>query len=165
MLKPSKLFNLKNPIHFLALGCGSGLMPIAPGTAGSLMAILFFIPLAKLNLSLYILITLLCSIFGCYICGKASSDAKVHDHGAIVFDEFVGMFITLLPIIILNLDSTSFIYLGSGFIIFRFFDMLKPWPISYFDKNIAGGIGIMLDDIIAGIIAAIVLTLEIKYIL
>lgn len=140
-------FKLSNPIHFLALGFGSGLVPKAPGTFGTLAAIpVFFLALNLGNLY-YLLLLLIMSVAGVYICGKAAKDAGVHDHGAIVWDEIVGFMITMYLI------PVNWLTVLVGFALFRFFDILKPWPISYLDKNCHGGLGIMLDDIVAGIAA------------
>jgi phosphatidylglycerophosphatase A len=140
-------FSLSNPIHFLALGFGSGLAPKAPGTFGTLAAIPLFLLLAPLDNMIYLTLIILMSVTGVYICGKAAKDAGVHDHGAIVWDEFVGLLITMF------LMPVTWQTILVGFALFRFFDILKPWPISYLDKNCHGGLGIMLDDIVAGIAA------------
>ena len=145
--RASELFNIKNPIHFLALGFGSGLSPKAPGTMGTLAAVPLVILCANLSLNTFIAITVLISLIGIWICDKASKDAGVHDHGAIVWDEIAGYFITMIAIPI------TWQTLLVGFIIFRIFDIIKPWPISIADKKVGGGFGIMLDDIIASILA------------
>jgi phosphatidylglycerophosphatase A len=140
-------FRLSNPIHFLALGFGSGLAPKAPGTFGTLAAIpVFFLALYLDNL-MYLLLLTIMSVTGVYICGKAAEDAGVPDHGGIVWDEIVGFMITMYLI------PVTWLSVLVGFALFRFFDILKPWPISYLDKNCHGGLGIMLDDIVAGIAA------------
>ncbi|OUS23284.1 phosphatidylglycerophosphatase A [Thalassotalea sp. 42_200_T64] len=143
----AELFDIKNPVHFLALGFGSGLSPKAPGTMGTLAAIPLFLLCAQLPFYAFIAITILISIVGIWICDKASKDAGVHDHGAIVWDEIAGFFITMIAI------PVSWQSIIVGFILFRIFDILKPWPISIADKQVTGGFGIMLDDIIAGILA------------
>lgn len=143
----AELFDIKNPVHFLALGFGSGLSPKAPGTMGTLAAIPLFLLCAQLPFYAFIAVTLLISIVGIWICDKASKDAGVHDHGAIVWDEIAGFFITMIAI------PVSWQSIVVGFILFRIFDILKPWPISIADKQVTGGFGIMLDDIIAGILA------------
>ena len=140
-------FRLSNPIHFLALGFGSGLAPKAPGTFGTLAAVPLFLLLFGLSDLIYVSLVTLMSVAGIYICGKAAKDAGVHDHGAIVWDESVGVLITMF---LMPLTWQTVIV---GFALFRFFDILKPWPISYLDKNCHGGLGIMLDDIVAGIAA------------
>ena len=147
MTASTEQFKLSDPIHFLALGFGSGLAPKAPGTFGTLAGIPVFLLAASLMPVAYILLVLLMSITGIYICGKAAKDAGVHDHGAIVWDEIVGFMITMFLIPI------SWQSLLLGFILFRLFDIFKPWPISYLDKHCHGGFGIMIDDIVAGIAA------------
>lgn len=145
MAASTENFQLSNPIHFLALGFGSGLAPKAPGTFGTLAAIPVFFLAINLDNLYYLALLIIMSIAGIYICGKAAKDAGVHDHGAIVWDEIVGFMITMymLPV--------TWLTVLVGFALFRFFDILKPWPISYLDKNCHGGLGIMLDDIVAGI--------------
>ena len=145
--KSTALFSLSNPIHFLALGFGSGLSPKAPGTFGTLAAIPVFLLLIQFSAIVYAIATLLVCITGIYICGKAAEDAGVHDHGAIVWDEIAGFLITMLLI------PVTWQSIVVGFILFRIFDILKPWPISYIDKNIHGGFGIMFDDVVAGLLA------------
>lgn len=85
---------------------------------------------------------------GCLICQRTSDDMKVHDHGSIVWDEFIGMWITLMAI-----PTVSWEWILTGFFIFRIFDMWKPWPIRWFDRRVSGGFGIMIDDVIAAIFA------------
>ena len=145
--KATELFNILNPIHFLALGFGSGLVPKAPGTFGTLAAVPLVVLMSSISNVYLAVIILLMSVFGIYICGKAAADAGIHDHGAIVWDEIVGLLITMFMMPI------SWQSILTGFILFRFFDILKPWPISYLDKNCHGGFGIMIDDIVAGFAA------------
>ncbi|MBA6335707.1 MULTISPECIES: phosphatidylglycerophosphatase A [unclassified Colwellia] len=147
MSKSTENFRITNPIHFLALGFGSGLLPKAPGTYGTLAAIPLYLLLAPTSVSTYLAIVIIMSIAGIYICGKAAEDAGVPDHGAIVWDEIVGFLITMF---LVPLTWQSIVV---GFILFRIFDIFKPWPISYVDKNLHGGLGIMVDDILAGLAA------------
>lgn len=140
-------FNLKNPIHFLALGFGTGVAPKAPGTFGTLAALPFLYFLSFATLVEYLWVTAVVCLAGIYICGKAASDAGEHDHGAIVWDEIAGYIITMIAI------PMTWQSLLVGFILFRFFDILKPWPISFIDKKCHGGLGIMLDDVVAGLMA------------
>jgi phosphatidylglycerophosphatase A len=147
MSKSTENFRLANPIHFLALGFGSGLLPKAPGTYGTFAAIPLYLLLAPTSMSTYLIIVMIMSVAGIYICGKAAKDAGVHDHGAIVWDEIVGFIITMFMV------PLSWQSIVVGFILFRIFDIFKPWPISYIDKNLHGGLGIMVDDIIAGLAA------------
>jgi phosphatidylglycerophosphatase A len=137
----------------LAFGFGSGLSPKAPGTIGTLAAIPLWWLLAQLPLSSYLIIVFISAIVGIYICGAAAKTLGVHDHGGIVWDEFVGFWIAMAA---LPVTWTSLIL---GFVLFRFFDILKPWPISWLDKKVSGGFGIMIDDIAAGIASALVLIL------
>lgn len=148
MSEPAK-FNLSNPVHFLALGFGTGLAPKAPGTFGTLATLPFFYFMMDLPVALYVAITIIFSIVGIYLCGKTAKDSGVHDHGAIVWDEIVGYLITMIGVAI------SWQSLLVGFVLFRFFDILKPWPISYLDKHVHGGLGIMIDDVAAGLAALI----------
>jgi phosphatidylglycerophosphatase A len=143
--------NWFNPIHLLALGFGSGAAPKAPGTCGTLVAVLIYWPLSQLSPEHYLLMLLVTSVMGIYICGQTAKDLGVHDHGSIVWDEFVGFWITMFA------APVGWVWVVVGFVLFRFFDIIKPWPISWIDKNITGGLGIMLDDVIAGVMAAGVL--------
>jgi len=140
--------NFKDPVHWLAFGLGSGLSPRAPGTVGTIAALpIYWFFLQDLSLPMYLAVLVLTSLIGVYLCHKTAKDLKVHDHGGIVFDEWVGMWITLL------LVPQGWEWLLLGFVLFRFFDIVKPWPIKFFDEKVAGGLGIMLDDIVAGLIA------------
>lgn len=145
--------SLAKPVHFLALGFGSGLAAKAPGTFGTLAAIPLYLLMTHLSLPLYLGITVLSAIAGIYICGKAAKDMGVHDHGAIVWDEVVGLLITMAA------APTGLIWLALGFGLFRFFDIVKPWPIRWLDAKIHGGFGIMIDDVLAGVFAFISLQL------
>ncbi|MDH5765425.1 MAG: phosphatidylglycerophosphatase A [Gammaproteobacteria bacterium] len=148
---------LKNPIHFLSLGFGSGLMPFAPGTFGTLAAIPVYLLLWKLSVLHYSLVVLVLFILGVFLCQKTSDELGVHDHSGIVFDEFVGFFITMIAV------PHDWKWIVTGFVLFRLFDIVKPWPISYLDKKVHGGMGIMLDDVLAGIFALGVMHLLILY--
>ncbi|ABK47337.1 phosphatidylglycerophosphatase [Shewanella sp. ANA-3] len=141
--------SLKNPIHFLALGFGSGLAAKAPGTFGTLAAVPLYLLLAQLPLSWYLVVTLVCVLAGIYICDKAAKDMGVHDHGAIVWDEVAGLLITMVA------APAGVLWLVVGFVLFRLFDIIKPWPIRWLDAKVEGGFGIMIDDVLAGIFALI----------
>lgn len=147
MTTEKAVFKLSNPTHFLALGFGSGLAPKAPGTFGTLAAVPLFVLCASLSNLVLGLLILVMSVIGIYLCGKTAEDVGVDDHPAIVWDEFAGFFITMY------LSDVTWLTLLVGFALFRFFDILKPWPISIADKKLHGGVGIMLDDILAGIAA------------
>lgn len=156
---PKQKLRLTNPVHLLAVGFGSGLSPIVPGTMGSLAAIPFWwFLLQGLSIGPYIAILLIASVAGIYLCQKTADDMGVHDHGSIVWDEFVGMWIVLLAIPVHNWQ-----WILTAFVIFRVLDMWKPWPIRWFDRHVHGGFGIMIDDIIAGIIAALFVILIALY--
>lgn len=160
--KSSKVtFNLSNPVHWLALGFGSGLLKPAPGTWGTLSAIPLYLLVVHLGWHGLIEFSLLISamfVLGIYLCGKTSRDVGVDDHSAIVWDEFVGLFITFYAVP----PTLSNIVLG--FLLFRLFDILKPWPISIADRSLHGGFGIMLDDVLAGILACLALHAVINFI-
>ena len=140
--------NLKNPIHFLAVGFGSGLLKPAPGTWGSLVGTILAILLWKLTACtvFFILLTLVSFIVGCYICEKTSRDLGVHDDGRIVWDEIVAIFL-----IFAFLPEYNWLYYLLAFATFRLFDIVKPYPIRYFDQHLKGGLGIMFDDILAAV--------------
>lgn len=144
---------LRNPVHLLAFGFGSGLAPKAPGTFGTLAAIPFYLLLDQLPLAIYALALILSFALGVWICEKTARDLGVHDHGGIVWDEFVGLWITLF------VAPPAWWWIVVGFLLFRFFDIVKPFPISWFDRNVKGGLGIMLDDAIAGTFAWLCLQL------
>lgn len=155
---PLDLISLRNPIHFLALGFGSGLMKKAPGTWGSLAGlILGSFLLYCFGIIFFAFLTALCFVAGIYICQKTADEMGVHDHGAIVWDEIVGIFIVLL-----TLPDLSLLWLSLAFISFRFFDILKPYPIRYFDHQLENGFGIMFDDVLAAIYAILTLLIAQK---
>lgn len=142
----------RNPIHFLAFGLGSGAAPKAPGTFGTLAAVIpFYFILQHLTNQQYLFMLIITSIVGIYLCHKTAKDLGVHDHSGIVWDEFVGYWITMW------LAPTGWLYIVLGFALFRLFDILKPWPISWLDKNVGGGFGIMVDDILAGVMSLVIL--------
>ena len=146
--------HLKNPVYALGLGFGSGLAPVAPGTFGTLAAIPFYLLLSGLSLPLYIAVLVISAVVGVWICGQTADALGVHDHPAIVWDEFVGLWITMIA------APAGWLPLVLGFAFFRLFDVLKPWPISWLDKHVSGGLGIMVDDILAGVLACICLHLS-----
>ena len=147
-----KKINLKNPVHFLAIGFGSGLLKPAPGTWGTLAGLMLSILLWNITQSnlFFIFLTVISFIFGCYLCQKTSNDLGVHDDGRIVWDEIVAIFLMFVFLPEYNL----FTYILT-FISFRVFDILKPYPIRYFDEKLESGLGIMVDDILAAIFALI----------
>ena len=144
-----------NPIHFLAFGLGSGLSPKAPGTVGTVAAIPFYLLMQHLPLWQYSLILLIATAIGVWLCDKASKDLGVHDHPGIVWDEFCGYWLTMLA------APAGWFWVLYGFALFRLFDIWKPWPIGWLDARIGGGLGIMIDDIVAGVFALIALQLTV----
>ena len=149
---------LKHPLGFLALGFGSGLVPVAPGTAGTLAAVPLYLLLQPLTMNLYLALVVAMFIAGVPICTYAARRMGVHDHPAIVWDEVVGFLVTM------SFAPSGWLWVAIGFALFRFFDVLKPWPIRWCDQRVHGGVGIMLDDLIAGVFAAAVLQLLVVYI-
>lgn len=139
----------RDPVLFLAFGFGAGLAPKAPGTAGTLMAVPLYLWLSQFSQPVYLAVVAAVAVAGVAICGRAAATLRTHDHPGIVWDEFAGYLVTMIP------ASGSWISLLAGFMLFRLFDIWKPWPISVADKKISGGTGIMLDDLLAGIPAAI----------
>ncbi|VAW56186.1 Phosphatidylglycerophosphatase A [hydrothermal vent metagenome] len=149
---------LKNPLHFISVGFGTGLMPKAPGTFGTLAAIPLYFAMSDLSLWSYLLITALVTVAGIYLCAYTSNALGVHDHGGIVIDEIAGYLITMIAV------PFDWLWMIVGFLLFRFFDILKPWPISWIDKHVHGGLGIMLDDVLAGVFSLICLQAVIVFI-
>jgi phosphatidylglycerophosphatase A len=141
----------RNPVHFIAFGFGSGAAPVAPGTFGTLAAIPIYLLIAPLSLWGYLAIVVVMTILGIWLCDVTSKDMGVHDHSGIVWDEIVGYLITMAA------APQGWLWVVVGFFLFRFFDILKPWPISWIDKHVKGGWGIMLDDILAGVFALLAL--------
>lgn len=147
--RPSTIFT--DPVHFLAFGFGSGLSPVAPGTFGTVAAAVIYLFLAGLPLWLYLLVTVGVSLAGIWICGESSRMLGVHDHGGIVWDEFAGFLVTMIA------APSGWVWLAAGFLLFRFFDIVKPWPIRWLDQHVSGGLGIMVDDLLAGLYALAIL--------
>lgn len=147
--------------YFLGVGLGSGLSPKAPGTAGSFL-VLFFAPL-WMYIGTYpsLGVIAVAAVIGIPICGRTAQLMGVHDDGRIVWDEFVGQSMVLIPMLafgkLTTFDAMTFINILIAFGLFRLFDVWKPWPIRYFDRSVHGGFGIMFDDILAGLIAALVM--------
>ncbi len=144
---------LKNPVHFLSLGFGSGLAPYAPGTFGTLAAIPLYLLLQPLGIGVYLVVTFLAFLVGIWLCGETANALGVHDHSGIVWDEIVGYLITMIAV------PLNWKWILLGFLLFRLFDIAKPWPIKWVDSKVSGGLGIMLDDVLAGFFALIALHL------
>jgi phosphatidylglycerophosphatase A len=149
----------RNPVHFLAFGLGSGAAPRAPGTFGTLAAVLIYLALPTMSPLAYAVFLLAGFLLGVWICGKTARDIGVHDHGGIVWDEFIGFWLCMF------LAPPGLFWLLSGFVLFRVFDIVKPWPIRWFDRHVHGGFGIMIDDVLAGMMAWMCLQLMAVWIL
>ena len=147
MNNPTLKALLTNPNHFFAFGFGSGLARKAPGTAGTLVAIPIFWVIQDLSWPLYVSWLLVTFVLGVVWCGRSSRALGVHDHGGIVWDEMVGYWLTMF------FAPAGWQWMLLGFILFRFFDILKPWPIGAVDRRVHGGFGIMIDDVLAGVYA------------
>ncbi|WP_036535922.1 phosphatidylglycerophosphatase A family protein [Oceanobacter kriegii] len=134
--------------HWLAFGLGSGLAPKAPGTWGTLAAVpVWWLLLQDLPMTAYLVMLVATSVLGIYLCGKTAHDMNLHDHPGIVWDEWVGFWITCIAL------PAGWPWIVAAFVLFRFFDILKPWPIRWLDDQVHGGFGIMVDDILAGLMA------------
>ena len=153
-------------IYWLGIGLGSGLPRRAPGTWGTVGGLIVAIPLLSLGFVPFLIINILACLLGNAICGRTSELMGGHDNPHIVWDEWAGMWLTLLPLSYMGIANGNFwqniaqiptiVAIIIAFILFRFFDIIKPPPIGWADKKVAGGLGIMLDDIIAGVMAAAV---------
>ena len=141
---------LKDPVHFVAMGFSAGLLPFAPGTAGTLLAVLLELGARQLLpgvLQRSILVVAMIGL-GIWVCHVSARKLGRHDHQAIVWDEICGYFLTMLA------APPGWIWVVAGFLLFRLLDIVKPWPIREVDHRIGGGFGIMLDDIVAGLFSA-----------
>lgn len=150
-VSPSAGSLLRHPVQLLAFGFGSGLSPRAPGTAGTVLAVPLYLLVAQWSLLYYSVFVLLTAVIGVWICDRASRQLGVHDHPGIVWDEFVGFWITMWAV------PAGWQWVLAGFLLFRLFDIVKPWPISLLDKKVGGGFGIMIDDVLAGAFACLLL--------
>ncbi len=144
---------LTDPVLFMAFGFGSGLATKAPGTVGTLAAIPVYVLLIQSNLFAYSFATILVILSGIWICGSAAEKLGEHDFSGIVWDEIAGFLVTMWMV------PFSWQAVVTGFILFRVFDIFKPWPINWIDKKVHNGLGIMLDDLLAGLFAGLILAL------
>lgn len=145
--------DLRDPAHFIAFGFGSGLAPKAPGTFGTLAAIPIYLLLAQLPYAAYLGALLLSVVVGVWACGVSARKLGVHDHNGIVWDEVAGFLLTMA------VAAPTLANIVAGFLLFRLFDILKPWPIRWLDRQVHGGVGIMADDLLAAVFAALWLVL------
>jgi phosphatidylglycerophosphatase A len=156
---------LASPAGWLACGFGSGLTPVAQGTFGSLAALLPWLLLRELPLWIYLVLLLVGFAIGVWACDIAGRILGVSDHRSLVWDEFIGQWVTLVPLLVPALLPASDFHwwmLALGFFLFRLFDVWKPWPIRWFDRRVKGGFGVMVDDLVAGVFAAVVLALVVQ---
>lgn len=135
----------KNPLHLLACGLGLGLAPAASGTFGTLLGIPLYLVMDGLPLGWYVALVLGLFVFGIWLCGATARALGVPDHPAIVWDEVVGFLLTMTA------APAGWTWVAIGFVVFRVFDIAKPWPLRAVDRAVPGGLGIMLDDLLAGI--------------
>ena len=138
-----------DPVHWLAFGLGSGLLPKAPGTWGSLMTALVYWWVAPVTLMPLLAFTMVLAVAGIWICGESARRLGVHDHPGIVLDEVVGMLLVLMVV------PGEPVWILLAFVFFRIADIFKPWPIRDVDHRLGGGLGIMLDDVLAAVYAAL----------
>ena len=141
----------RKPVYFIAFGFGAGAIPFAPGTWGTLVGVFLYLLIAQFALPYYLIILAISIVFGIWICDKTERFLGVKDHSGIVWDEIAGFLLTMLY------APAGWQWVALGFVLFRLFDIIKPWPIKVIDKRVKGGIGIMLDDLIAAIPAWIIL--------
>lgn len=141
----------KKPSHFIAFGFGIGAVPFAPGTFGTLLAIPFYLAFRILTPSQYLLLLTVFTLASIWLCDKVAKEIKVHDHPGMCLDEFIGFWVTMFA------APHGSIWILIGFILFRLFDIWKPWPIRLMDEKMQGGLGIIADDIAAGIYSCIIL--------
>lgn len=149
--RPSARTVFTDPVHFLAFGFGAGLSPVAPGTVGTLVAVGLELLLRPLALPLRAAIVALVCVVGIWLCGESARRLRAHDHPGIVWDEFAGYLLAMLA------APPGWPWIVAGFVLFRLFDIIKPWPIRELDHGIGGGLGIMLDDLVAGVFAGLLL--------
>lgn len=144
----------RRPVQLLAFGFGSGLAPKAPGTAGTVVAVgIYLAVLQHLPPLAYAAMLVATALFGIWLCGRAAEQMGLHDHPGIVWDEFVGYWVAMA------FAPPGWWWALWGFAWFRVFDIIKPWPINWLDKRLKGGMGIMLDDLLAGVYSAACLQL------
>ena len=151
MANPDTKFLLAHPAHFFALGFGSGLLPKAPGTFGTLIGLPLFWLISGYTLHTQLLIITALFLLGIYFCHKTGQDLGVADHGSIVWDEIVAM------MLVLSIAGNTWSLWLIAFLLFRLFDIWKPYPICYFDANLKNGFGVMFDDLLAAIYTILVM--------
>ena len=141
------------PDGLIACGFGTGAAAVAPGTFGTLIGIPAYWFMQPLDTGYYIAVLTALFVFGVWICERVAQALQVHDHPGIVWDEVVGYLVTMM------FAPSGWVWWVAGFVLFRVFDIFKPWPIKFFDLRVPGGLGIMIDDVLAGIYAGLCLLL------
>jgi phosphatidylglycerophosphatase A len=141
----------RNPLYFIAFGFGSGAIPFAPGTFGTIVAVFFYLLLRPLPLYAYLLFVILFIAFSSWLSDRISRETHTHDHPGMNIDEFAGFFVTMIN------APHGWPWIVLGFVLFRLFDIWKPWPIRYIDENVHGGFGMILDDVIAGLVSMFII--------
>ena len=144
---PNRLPRPRTALHWIAFGAGAGLAPRAPGTVGTAVAMPLYLAVATAPPVVYALVVAFVAIAGAWVCGRTARDLGVHDHPGIVLDEIAGFLVTMTAL------PFDWRWMVAGFVAFRIFDIVKPWPVSLADRRVGGGLGIMLDDVIAGALA------------
>lgn len=150
-IQPTIINIWKNPIYFLAFGFGSGALPIAPGTWGTLAAIPFYLLIQNLPWQVYAVILLSATVVGAWICDVTERAIGIPDYSGIVWDEICGYLLTMF------VAPHGWEWVVWGFILFRLFDIWKPWPIRWADRHLPGGLGVMMDDLLAAVYAWVML--------
>ncbi len=148
---PRAGFHPRRLHHWIAFGFGSGLSPWAPGTAGTLAAVPLYLLLQPLAVGWYLAVVAALTLIGVWACDRTARDLQTDDPGAIVWDEVAGYLVTMTA------APSGWVWVLAGFALFRLFDIWKPWPIRVLDARVPGGLGIMLDDLVAGLFAGVCL--------
>ena len=142
---------LRDPVNLLAFGLGTGLSPVAPGTVGTILGVVLAWLVLPLRFELQFMVAIALIVSGVWICGESAKRVGVHDHSGIVWDEIAAMYLILIVV------PLSVPIWALAFALFRLFDIWKPWPIRDLDHRLHGGLGIMLDDLVAALYAALLL--------
>ncbi|WP_417461698.1 phosphatidylglycerophosphatase A [Kordiimonas sp.] len=144
----------QSPLFWLVTGLGVGMAKPAPGTWGSLLGLALGYGLIMLNVGVIelILLTAVLTVISSIAIDRIENTIGIHDAPEIIIDEIAGQWLALVPLLWLE---PSLVLYGLAFVLFRFFDIIKPWPIGWLDKEVAGGFGVMVDDLVAGILSAI----------
>jgi phosphatidylglycerophosphatase A len=142
---------LADPLHLLSLGLGSGCLRPAPGTWGTVVGVAVYLAIHHVSLPLYLLVVAVGFAVGVPLCRRTAARLGGQDHPAIVWDEVIGFLLTMIA------APDGWVWVVAGFLLFRLLDIAKPWPIRWFDRNVHGGLGIMLDDAVAGLAGCAVL--------